>query len=1014
MSEAPGSESDDLDIVHEFLTRFAKDRRTATVRSLEAYQRLWPGHAATIAREFALLDAGDAGEPIGPQRVGPYEIRRELGRGGQAVVYLAHDPRLQRDIALKVLGTAASSLDQQLRLQREATVSSRLDDAGICPVFETGRDGSHLWLAMQYVPGQTLAQRLTEAQAKDTPLPLATALDWCRRLLRSLQRAHAAGIVHRDLKPANVMIAADGRPVLLDFGLAAEVGSAGPLLTRSGDRFGTPAYLAPEHFRGGGHDGVQGDLWAFAVTMYEVLTGHRPFDGPTIEALQRAILTEEPIAARRRRPELPRDLAAVLTVALDKAPQRRYRSAADLLADLDAVVAGRPITARPPGPVRRLLLWHRRHAVVATALWTVSLGAVSFAERSLANQRLAANLDGKVREFDLLSGVVLHERAESTAQELFPSHPEQRDALQTWLTQQAEPLLQLRTELDRTLTSLRQRAMPRSAAQRDADRRAHPRFAELRQLEQIVAARRWTLAQRQAGASPVEPPLPAALQQATANELGNAVLARVAVRQDRRTIYDEAPLGLACARAAVAWVAAGDTTLPAHDAAELLAWALLANGQDQAAIDTITAAASSATGPLAELVRGRVLDITTAVRTAATELVSEQQRLAALQMLVETELPHAFAVESQQFLHDTLAALRQRLETFANRTVPAVRSRLRWASCIGELTRHHPRARHTWDEVRRDLRSARTAPNAPIELPEQGLVGLVPIGKNPATGLWEFYDLRSAWDGSADPADIPIPTHRPDGSIEVTDALGIVFVCLPGGTFPMGADELDDAKPAHPVTLAPFLLARHELTQGQWQRLWNGDPALAQPSKFTIGMQVLERYITHANPVEQVSWTACARLAHEHGLLLPTEAQWEYACRAGTATVFSCEPEQLAQSANVADAAAARATHWPKFEAWDDGHVVTAPVGSFAPNAFGMYDMHGNVAEWCRDEFTPYTIPVAADSGLRPGDGNHVGRIHRGGAFNGQAMAAACAQRDYLPEAQMQGMIGVRLARALR
>jgi tetratricopeptide (TPR) repeat protein len=385
----------ELAIVNRFLTQCAEDRERGNLLPLTEYLKMFPGHDAALAREYAALLAEEV--PAHPQRIGNYLLRQELGRGGQATVYLAHDERLQREVALKVLPRDRSTLAQELRLRREAQAAARLDDSGICPIYEIGHDGSHAFLAMRYVPGETLASRIERARAGQPPaapaMPLPDLLLVFERLCQSLQRAHDAGIVHRDLKPGNLMLGADGQPVLLDFGLAVASESDGPLLTRSGDVFGTPAYLPPErllgHARG---DDRRCDIWALGVSLYEACTLQRPFAAPTLDALYRAILSDEAQPVHRIVRSLPRDLSAVVATCLEKSPERRYQSAVDLAADLRALRLGEPIRVRPPSPWRRLLRWHRRHAALATALWLVVLGlfAVIQVQRSMLEEVVAA------------------------------------------------------------------------------------------------------------------------------------------------------------------------------------------------------------------------------------------------------------------------------------------------------------------------------------------------------------------------------------------------------------------------------------------------------------------------------------------------------------------------------------------------------------------------------------------------------------------------------------------------
>jgi serine/threonine-protein kinase len=375
-------EASELAAVHAFLRRYETDRQQGAARTAPDYAAMWPEHAAAIEREYAALQQAEAGvaEEL---RIGPYAVVRELGRGGQAVVYLARDERLQREVALKVLPRNRTSLEQELRLRREAMTAARLEDSGICPVYDVGHDGSHAFLAMRYVPGRTLGACIEAARAADTPgpaLPLPQLLELFERLCQSLHRAHEAGVVHRDLKPGNIMLGDDGVPVLLDFGLAVDVETDGPLLTRSGDVFGTPAYLPPERLLGHGRGGDRRwDVWAVGVSLYEACTLQRPFAAPTLDGLYRAILNDDPTPVRRLVAALPVDLGHVLAVCLDKVPERRYQTAADLAYDLRAVRLREPIRARPPSVWRRVQRWHRRYAALATALWVTLFGLLALA-----------------------------------------------------------------------------------------------------------------------------------------------------------------------------------------------------------------------------------------------------------------------------------------------------------------------------------------------------------------------------------------------------------------------------------------------------------------------------------------------------------------------------------------------------------------------------------------------------------------------------------------------------------
>ncbi len=388
-----------------FLARYLADREAGAVRAAEEYAALFPGFEELVARELRALEADADADGPDPRRdgatIGPYRPLRELGRGGQGVVHLAEDVRLRRRVALKVLdGLGPGSEVLLARFRREAEVAARLDHPGICAVLDAGADGGRAWIAMQLVEGETLARRLARARGgaagegaapavatggadagdesvaaeEDAGSPpvlpprtrgeLDAAVRFFERAARALHAAHEAGIVHRDVKPGNLAVRADGAPVWLDFGLARDESDDDARLTRTGDVFGTPAYMSPEQLRGSRLD-RRTDVWSLGATLFEALTLRPPFEAPTREALYRAILEDEAPDVRRPAPAVPRDLAVVVATCLEQDRDRRYGTAADVAEDLRRVAAREPIRARPAGPLLRAGRWVQRNALVA-------------------------------------------------------------------------------------------------------------------------------------------------------------------------------------------------------------------------------------------------------------------------------------------------------------------------------------------------------------------------------------------------------------------------------------------------------------------------------------------------------------------------------------------------------------------------------------------------------------------------------------------------------------------------
>jgi len=304
-----------------------------------------------------------------PRRIGAYRLIRQLGSGGQGQVWLAEDTRLRRRVALKLLRPEAlASPDARARLQREAEVLSRLDHPGICTIYESGTSDEDPWLAMRWVEGPSLAQLLGRATRLPGRAEVLEAAHIVEQAARALHAAHEAGVVHRDLKPANLLIGKDGRPVLVDFGLARPEAGSGSTLTRTGERLGTSAYQAPELIAAARPTpDPKSDVYSLGVTLYEALTLQRPYEGATSLSLERSIQEGGAPDGRRLNRAISRDLAIVVATAMDQDRSRRYASAHDFAEDLRRAREHEPIRARPAGPVLRLRRRIRRSPVLATA-----------------------------------------------------------------------------------------------------------------------------------------------------------------------------------------------------------------------------------------------------------------------------------------------------------------------------------------------------------------------------------------------------------------------------------------------------------------------------------------------------------------------------------------------------------------------------------------------------------------------------------------------------------------------
>jgi tetratricopeptide (TPR) repeat protein/predicted Ser/Thr protein kinase len=295
-----------------------------------------------------------------------YKILEKLGEGGMGVVYKAEDLMLGRTVALKFLPPDSVAREEdRARLIQEARAAAALLHPNICPIHEISEADGRTFIAMAHIEGRSLMDRIAES-----PLPLDEALPVARQIGDALAAAHAKGIIHRDIKPANIMLTADGRPMLMDFGLAKVSGTT--KLTRTGTTMGTVAYMSPEQVQGREAD-QRSDIWALGAVLYEMVSGRSPFSGDYEAAMLYSILNEDPEPLAKEGGDVPAGLDGIIAKALAKDPARRYQGAAELVADLDALSrdskalpAGKAIPARGVRRLwRRWRLWQRAAAIAS-------------------------------------------------------------------------------------------------------------------------------------------------------------------------------------------------------------------------------------------------------------------------------------------------------------------------------------------------------------------------------------------------------------------------------------------------------------------------------------------------------------------------------------------------------------------------------------------------------------------------------------------------------------------------
>jgi serine/threonine protein kinase/formylglycine-generating enzyme required for sulfatase activity len=334
------------------------------------------------------------------------------------------------------------------------------------------------------------------------------------------------------------------------------------------------------------------------------------------------------------------------------------------------------------------------------------------------------------------------------------------------------------------------------------------------------------------------------------------------------------------------------------------------------------------------------------------------------------------------------------IDAFESKWIPEIKARRIFAMSIQE--RSIDSVQDRWNDA---IQSIQHLPiyNGLILAPQ---LGLIPLQQNPTSGLWEFAHLQSG-----------TPPEIVDGQYVLTDDTSIILTLLPGSAFWMGANKTgthnidprakETEGPVHQVELAPFFMSKYEMTQGQWLRMNTHNPAA-----YPVGTEMEPKPISARHPIEQITWSEANTTLYRYDLQLPTEAQWEYAAR-GLRTAPNTTPDSnpvfwtgdsvdsLQGTLNIADMGGRRLgspESW-RFEAvLDDGHMVHAPIGSFAANPFGLHDMLGNVWEWCSDRFGEYTLPTEPGTGKRlaPEDAPN---LFRGGGFRASSVHVRSADR---------------------
>ncbi|MFI4849447.1 MAG: SUMF1/EgtB/PvdO family nonheme iron enzyme [Gimesia chilikensis] len=930
-----------------------------------------------------------------------YEIQKVLGQGAMGAVYLAKDTQLDRDVALKIPkfgdGNGVDEEELLARFYREARAAATLRSPNICPVYDVGEiDGQH-YITMAFIDGRPLKD-YTKSKKTHSEKQIITTI---RKLALGLSEAHEIGVIHRDLKPANIMIDRKGEPVVMDFGLARRSSSDDVQVTQSGAIIGTPAYMAPEQVAG--DQAVidhQVDIYALGVIMYELITGEMPFKGNLMALLQQIALNN-PTKPSQLRPDIDPRLEAICLKMIAGDREQRYQSMTDVANDLQEVLRNpderhKQAQAKKKGQKPKSLPTAKEES--NPALISIDRSKSS-AERMRDRRGKSAKktrssgpskkllIAGGIGGLLLLLGMVYFVR----------------DGKQDVQITQDDPGITNRIAGKTALTA------------------------------KVVNGQRdgllnGELPNSHSASESLKNPPPAA---------SNSQRYALTFPEPTSVVEVKAPFRLDEDFTLEAWVSEGDISPTANGEAppnetildlsiqmmlnlvhdqRLNKWSFVTATKLIPGYEYVICRGSYTNNNIA--IRGERNHIATIFENGEVRLYVDGKRLDKVNY--GPEQTPAQSKPPTMVRELLIGNTRMAGQSPFRGLIEGVRysKGARYNEDFmppAELTNDsNTEALYLFKEGQGDILKDYSGNGYDGKIIDAKWVKVgseTTISSPPPLAVAPFDEQQAKAHQQAWAEYLGIPVEQ---EVELPGGEKMSFMLIPPGEFMMGSTEeeqsrflemaksvdddiaikrISDEGPRHRVRItSPYYLGKYEVTQAQWKSVMGNDPSQNKDNP--------------SHPVEQVSWSdvqACLETLNKNNLTetlnfeLPSEAQWEYACRAGTTTAFSFGDDPL----KLPDYG------WKR----NSSNGETHPVGALKPNAYGLYDMHGNVWEMCADLY-PKDQHHYTNASVSDPTGSSAGWITmmRGGCHYTESIRCRSAHRGQNPRESQLPTTGFRLA----